>query len=41
MNGNGVALAVGAVVSLAAGLLVLVALPSNAVPPAPFDDLDQ
>jgi len=35
MNGNGVALAVGAIVSLAAALLVLIALPSRALPPPP------
>ena len=41
MNGNGVALAVGAVVSLGAALLVFVALPSHAVPPPPSDELDE
>ncbi len=41
MNGNGVALAVGAIVSLAAALLVLVALPSKAPPPTRSDEPDQ
>ncbi|MFZ0248557.1 MAG: MFS transporter [Acidimicrobiales bacterium] len=41
MNGNQVALAVGAAVSLAAALLVLVALPSKGVPPPPSDEPDQ
>ncbi len=40
MNGNEVALAVGAVVSLAAALLVLVALPSHVAPPPPADEQD-
>jgi hypothetical protein len=38
MSGNEVALAVGAIVALAAAVLVLVALPSQAPPPPPSSD---